>query len=250
MKVIGVIPSRYQSSRFPGKPLVDLCGHPMIWWVYQQCLKVSGMEDIYVATDSEEIKKVCDSYNMNVIMTSDKHRTGTDRLGEVAKKIDADIYINIQGDEPLIEPNTIQSVIEACINDQSYQVINTITPIVTEEDILSKTCVKVVTNRIMEGIYLSRQAIPFPKNGQNITYMKHLGLYGLRREALLFFSNTERGQIESIEDIEMLRFIENGYKIKFVVVDSETVAIDKPEDAERVRAIMKERHMGTIRMGG
>ena len=111
MKIIGVIPSRYQSSRFPGKPLAEICGKPMIYWVYQQVMKVKEFDEVYVATDDSRIEEACKKYDMNVIMTSDKHQTGTDRLGEVAEKIEADFYVNIQGDEPMIEPETIQKVI-------------------------------------------------------------------------------------------------------------------------------------------
>lgn len=243
MKIIGVIPARYQSSRFPGKPLVDLAGKPMIWWVYQQCKKVGGLDEVYVATDSEQIEQVCKKYQMNVIMTSEKHQTGTDRLGEVANKIVADYYINIQGDEPLIEPATIQKVIDKCVETKS-DVVNTVTPIYNDKDVTSNTCVKVVITREGNGIYLSRAPIPYPKKGQKIQYKKHLGLYGLKREALLFFTRTPRGEIEQIEDIEMLRFLENGYQIKFVEVASETVAIDKPEDAERVRNIIRGKNNG------
>lgn len=239
MKVIGIIPSRYESSRFPGKPLVDLQGKPMIWWVYQQCRKVKGLDQVFVATDSEKIAEVCNKYDINVIMTSSQHQTGTDRLGEVAKKIDADYYINIQGDEPLIEPETIQKVINRCIEDDYPDVVNTMTPITDKKDIESDTCVKVVTNRDLMGIFLSRSPIPYPKKNQDIVYMKHLGLYGLSKKALTFFANTVRGDVEKVEDIEMLRFLENGYVIRFVVADSETVAIDKPEDADRVREILK-----------
>lgn len=239
MKVIGVIPARYNSSRFPGKPLVDLKGKPMIWWVYQQCLKVSGLDAVYVATDDERIQKACEENGMNVIMTSTSHQTGTDRLGEVATKLAADYYINIQGDEPLIEPETVQKVIDRCLSEKGIQVVNTITPITEEEDITSPTCVKVVTNEKSEGVYLSRSPIPYPKRGQNITYMKHLGLYGLAREALMFFAGSPRGKIESIEDIEMLRFVENHYTIQFVEVQSETIAIDKKEDVARVIAAME-----------
>ena len=111
MKIVGVIPARYQSSRFPGKPLADICGKPMIWWVYQQCLKVDDFDSIYVATENEEIFRVCKSFDMKVIMTSDTHKTGTDRIGEVARNISADLIVNIQGDEPLLEPETIKAAI-------------------------------------------------------------------------------------------------------------------------------------------
>lgn len=230
MKILGVIPSRYQSSRFPGKPLAKICGKPMIYWVYEQAMKVKEINDLIVATDDRRIQEACENYGMNVIMTSDKHQTGTDRLGEVAAKIMADFYVNIQGDEPLIEPDTIRCIIDYKLLHRDVEVINTITPIEKEADILSNTCVKVVTNEQNDGLYLSRSPIPYPKRNQEITYYKHLGLYGLSQKALAFFAGSERAKLEKIEDIEMLRFIENGINIKFVTVKSTSIAVDRPED--------------------
>ena len=241
MKIVGVIPERYQSSRFPGKPLTIICGKPMIYWVYQQVIKVKELDDVFVATDDERIRETCEKYKMKVLMTSDLHQTGTDRLGEVAKKIEADFYINIQGDEPLIEPETIRKILIYKMENPEVRVINSITPIYDKREILSDTCVKVITNNCDDGIYLSRSAIPYPKKKQEIIYYKHLGLYGLSREALFFFANTERGKIEKIEDIEMLRFIENGINIKFITVDSTTIAVDRPEDVAYVEEEMKRR---------
>ena len=242
MKIIGVIPSRYQSSRFPGKPLAEICGKPMIYWVYQQVMKVKEFDEVYVATDDSRIEEACKKYDMNVIMTSDKHQTGTDRLGEVAEKIEADFYVNIQGDEPMIEPETIQKVITYKLEHPDTEVINTITPIKEEMEITRNTCVKVVTNAQDDGIYLSRSPIPYPKKGQDITYYKHLGLYGLTRKALQFYSSAERTKLEKIEDIEMLRFVENHINIKFVTVDSATIGVDCPEDIGRVEAVMNSRN--------
>ena len=241
MKIIGVIPSRYESSRFPGKPLAEICGKPMIYWVYNQVVKVKEFDEVYVATDDKRIEDVCKQYNMNVIMTANTHQTGTDRLGEVAQKIEADFYVNIQGDEPMIEPETIKKIVDYKMAHPETEVINTITPIKEEMEITLNTCVKVVTNAQDDGVYLSRSPIPYPKKGQNITYYKHLGLYGLSRKALLFFASAERTKLEQIEDIEMLRFVENHINIKFVTVDSSTIAVDRQEDIARVEAAMNKR---------
>lgn len=238
MKIIGVIPSRYESSRFPGKPLAEICGKPMIYWVYHQAVKVKEFDAVYVATDDGRIEEACRQYGMNVIMTSKEHQTGTDRLGEVAQKIEADFYVNIQGDEPMIEPETIKKILDYKMEHPETEVINTITPIRDEEEITRNTCVKVVTNAQGDGVYLSRSPIPYPKKGQEITYYKHLGLYGLSRKALLFFAGAERTKLEQIEDIEMLRFIENHINIKFVTVESSTIAVDRQEDIARVEASM------------
>ncbi|MCD7816536.1 MAG: 3-deoxy-manno-octulosonate cytidylyltransferase [Bacteroides sp.] len=237
MKIIGVIPARYQSSRFPGKPLALIQGKPMIWWVYQQAMRVSSFSEVYVATDSNLIYNNCVENNVRVLMTSEKHNTGTDRLGEVARLIDADFYVNIQGDEPLIEPETIQSIIDFKNRYPETQVINTCTPL--NEDIEDYSNVKVVYTDSNDLLYLSRLPVPFPKKGQAVQYYKHLGLYGLSKEALLFFSSADRTKNEKIEDIEMLRFLENGYRIKIYPVNSKSIGVDNPEDIIKVENILR-----------
>ena len=239
MKIIGVIPARYQSSRFPGKPLVMINGKPMVWWVYHQAMKVPAFAAVYVATDSEQIYNTCVENGMNVLMTSDKHQTGTDRLGEVAEKMEADFYVNIQGDEPLIEPETIQKLVNYKRNHPEVEVINTMTHLHDDEDVTTNTIVKVVASDNGDLIYLSRSPIPYPKRGQAVNYYKHLGLYGISRKALLFFSQAERTRNEKIEDIEMLRFLESGYRIKIVKVKSRTIGVDCPEDIVKVENAMK-----------
>jgi 3-deoxy-manno-octulosonate cytidylyltransferase (CMP-KDO synthetase) len=234
MKIIAVIPARYKSTRFEGKPLALIAGKPMIWWVYQQTSKVPAFEAVYIATDDERIAAACHQYDMNVIMTSDQHKTGTDRLGEVARKLEADFYVNVQGDEPLIEPATIQTVIDSYVQHPEYEVINTMTPIRDPEEIHSASAVKVVANRDQEVIYFSRSPIPFPKSGQTIQYYRHMGLYGLTRSALLYFADTPRGPVEQIEDVEMMRYLENNIKIYIAEVDSQTIAVDHPEDIQKV----------------
>ena len=238
MKIIGVIPARYKSSRFPGKPLADICGKPMIYWVYTQAKKVKELDEVYVATDDKKIEKACKDNNINVIMTSTKHPTGTDRVGEVARKIKADIYVNIQGDEPLIEPETIRQAILPFYDDDSILVTNLIAKIKAPVDVVNFTIPKVITNKDNVGIYLTRATAPYPKGSINYSYYKQVCVYGFKPEALDFFCNSERGKIESIEDIEILRFIESGYKVKYVEVESDTVAVDTEKDLEKVRQIV------------
>lgn len=239
MNILGVIPARYKSSRFPGKPLADICGKPMIWWVYQQAKKVKEFSDLYVATDSEEIEQVCRKYDMNVIMTSDSHPTGTDRIGEVARKIKADLYVNIQGDEPMIEPETIRQAILPFLNNPDLQISNLMTAIKDPVDVVNFTVPKVITNKDNIGVFLSRAPAPYPKGSISYTYYKQVCVYGFKSNALEFYCNSERGKIESIEDIEILRFIEAGWKVQYVEVNSETVAVDTPNDLKKVNAIMK-----------
>lgn len=245
MKVVGVIPARYKSSRFPGKPLADICGKPMIWWVYQQCIKVPEINEVYIATDDPRIEEACRSFDIKVELTSDQHPTGTDRVGEVARKIPADLYLNIQGDEPMIEPETISKAIQPFISQPELQVSNLMTQIKNPVDVVNFTVPKVITNKENIGIYLTRSTAPYPKGSIHYCYYKQVCVYGFKPEALQFYCNTPRGKIEQIEDIEILRFIENGYRVQFVEVASETVAVDTQNDLEKVRAIMKQKLEGS-----
>lgn len=238
MKIVGVIPARYQSSRFPGKPLALIQGKPMIWWVYQQASKVTDFAELMVATDSDKIYEECQNLGINVAMTSDKHPTGTDRLGEIAEKSDADFFVNIQGDEPLIEPRVIQSIIDYKKAHPEVEVINTMAALKPEQDVEELSIVKAAAAKNDDLLYLSRSPIPRSKKGDKVDYKRHLGLYGLSREALLFYAHTDRGYLESIEDVEMLRFMENGYHIKILEVVSDSIGVDNPEDIEKVEAIL------------
>lgn len=242
MKIIGVIPARYKSSRFPGKPLADICGRPMIWWVYQQCRKVKDFNAVYVATDDSKIFETCQALGIEVIMTADTHRTGTDRIGEVARKIPADLIVNIQGDEPLLEPSTIRAAIEPFYNNPNLEISNLMTRINNPIDVVNFTVPKVITNKEGIGVYLTRAASPYPKGSLDYAYYKQVCVYGFKPEALQFYCDYGmkygKAKVEAVEDIEILRFIENGYKVQYVEVNSETVAVDTPNDLEKVRAIV------------
>lgn len=245
MKIIGVIPARYKSSRFPGKPLADICGKPMIWWVYRQCKQVECFDAVYVATDDQQIYDTCLALDIEVIMTSDQHRTGTDRIGEVARNIEADLIVNIQGDEPLLEPATIKAAIEPFYKDSDLQVSNLMTKIKDPVDVTNFTVPKVITNKEGVGIFLTRAAAPYPKGELNFSYYKQVCVYGFKPEALRFFCDYGmkygKAKIEAVEDIEILRFIENGYKVQYVEVESDTVAVDTVNDLERVRNIVAQK---------
>ena len=245
MKIIGVIPARYASSRFPGKPLADINGKPMIWWVYNQCKKVEDFDEVYVATDSDKIADVCNELGLNVIVTSDKHKTGTDRVGEVAQKVPADLIVNIQGDEPLLEPETIKAAIKPFYSQPDLMITNLMTKIHDPIDVVNFTVPKVITNKDGVGIYLTRATAPYPKGSLDYAYYKQVCVYGFKPEALRFFceygEKYGKGKVEAVEDIEILRFIENGYRVQFIEVDSETVAVDTPNDLEKVRLLVKNR---------
>lgn len=243
MKVIGVIPARYLSSRFPGKPLADICGKPMIWWVYQQCIKSKYLDEVYVATDSDLIEEACRALNLNVVLTSKDHKTGTDRVGEVANKIKADIIVNIQGDEPLLEPDTIDAAIIPFFSNPSLEITNLMTKIKNPVDVVNCTIPKVITNKEGIGVFLTRSMAPYPKGSIQYDFYKQVCVYGFRPDALDFFckygKKYGKAKIEAIEDIEILRFIENGYRVQFVEVDSNTIAVDTQNDLEKVKQIVK-----------
>lgn len=245
MKIIGIIPARYASSRFPGKPLADICGKPMIWWVYNQCKKVSDFDEVYVATDDQRIVDACNQYGMKSIMTSDKHKTGTDRIGEVAEKIEADLYVNIQGDEPMIEPDTIRAAITPFYSNPDLQITNLMTKIKDPVDVVNFTVPKVIVNKDNIGVYLTRSTAPYPKGSINYSYYKQVCVYGFKPETLKFYCDYGKtygkARVESIEDIEILRFIENGYKVQYIEVDSCTVAVDTQNDLEKVRRLVSEK---------
>lgn len=244
MKIIGIIPARYKSTRFEGKPLADICGRPMVWWVYNQVRKVKELNAVYVATDDERIAEVCEKMDINYIMTKNNHGTSTERLFEVAQNIDSDYYLCINGDEPLIDPIIISKILDIQKNNnEKIYVANLMTTIKDPVEVIDNTNIKVVTDKYNNAIYMSRSAIPHPKSSMEFEYKKHLGVLLYNYEALKFFSETKRDRIESIEDINELRFIENGKKIKMIEVDAETLSVDTPKDLEKVKSIIKKRDL-------
>jgi len=246
MKIVCIIPARYKSSRYPGKPLADILGKPLIWWVYKRAEKVTDFDEIYVATDDDRIKKICEELGLKVVMTSENNPTGTDRVAEAAEKIPADLYINIQGDEPLVSEETIKAAITPFFENKNLQVTNLMTTIRNSAEIVNSTIPKVVTNKDGYGLFLSRSPIPYPKGETDVTYFKQVCVYGFKKEALTFYKNTSRGYAERCEDIEILRFIENNIPVKFIEVSQETVAVDTPKDLEKVKKILENNHERTL----
>jgi 3-deoxy-manno-octulosonate cytidylyltransferase (CMP-KDO synthetase) len=242
MKVIGVIPARYKSTRFEGKPLADICGKPMIWWVYQQVKKVQELSDVIVAIDDERIKVVCEQLSLNYLMTLDSHPTHLDRLAEVAKKIVADFYININGDEPLMMPEYVKKLIpKDDLETNNFYFANAMTKIVKPVEVFDVARIKIATDKDNNAMYMARSPIPYPKASSDFDYMKFIGIQCFSRSALLFCGETPRGKIESIEDIDEYRFMENGKKIKMIEIEAETLSVDTPKDLEKVRKIIEQR---------
>jgi len=243
MKVVIVIPARFRSSRFPGKPLVQISGKSMIRRVWERCISVVPASDVYVATDDDRIMAHCRNGAMSVIMTPQDCATGTDRVSEAAKQISADLYINVQGDEPLIEPEDISAIIKKACECPS-EVINGMCPIDTEEDFRSPTVPKVVTRLDGRLLYMSRSAIPTTKMLSFASAMKQVCIYAFDRSALEAFSAVlEKTPLERIEDIEILRFLEIGRNVQMVEVSRSSIAVDIPADLERVERAIRERNL-------
>lgn len=240
MKVIAVIPSRYKSTRFPGKPLMPICDKPMIWWVYQQVKKAKGIDEILVATDDKRIYDVCIENDMNVMMTSEEHSTPTDRLYEVSIKTDGDIYMFIGGDEPLIDPAAIEALVPKNEVSSMY-VANAMTTIKTAPEVIDFTNIKVVVNEKNIGLYTSRSPLPYPKGSLDFEYKKFVGIGAFSREALDFYYHTPKGKMEMIEECDLMRFIENQIPIQFFEVECRNISVDTPKDLEKVRALMEKK---------
>jgi len=241
MKIIGIIPCRYQSSRFPGKSLALINDKPMMWHTYQRALESNALDEVYIATDDLKIKEVSDDYGLNVIMTNTKHLTGTDRVAEVSQYIDADYYVNIQGDEPFINPDAIKVVSDEIIRHDflsPIKAVNAYSVLDNESDIVDSNVVKVITDIDSNVLAYSRYPIPYFKYDSTSHY-RLLGLYAFTKEALKIFIDNKPQNIEKSEGVEMYRIIENGYKIKMVIVDDSSIGVDTPEDLERVRSLIK-----------
>lgn len=239
MKTIGVIPARYKSSRFPGKPLADICGKPMIWWVFQQSSKAESLDTVYVATDDERIEAVCKQYGMPCIMTKDTHPTGSDRVAEVAQKVEGDLFINIQGDEPLMNPKMIDQL-AAIFQDETVYFASLKKKITDPEQIRSPHVVKVVTDDHWDAMYMSRSPIPSGvKDTDHVDVYKHIGIYAYKRDFLLKFGAMPQSTIEIAECIEPLRALQSGYKMRFAETEYENISVDLPEHLQQVIEIIE-----------
>ena len=238
MNILGIIPARYASSRFPGKPLVDIAGKSMIQRVFEQAAKCADLNDVLVATDDDRIFDHVISFGGKAVMTGDQHQSGTDRCAEVASiHTDYDVIINIQGDEPYIEPEQI-SKLAACFKAPDVQIATLIKRIKSEEELHNVNSPKVVVNNLNEAVYFSRSALPHirgeqPENWLEFyTYYKHIGIYAYRADVLQQITKLEVSALEKAEALEQLRWIENGYRIKVAETEFETYAVDTPADLE------------------
>lgn len=232
MKTLGVIPARYGSTRFPGKPLALIAGKPMIQHVYEQVSK-SSLDDVVVATDDLRIIDAVKSFGGEAMMTREDHPNGTCRVAEVALAYpEAELIINIQGDEPLIDPKLIDNLVNAFEPD--VPMVSVKKQITSDEEINSPDCVKVVTTDDERALYFSRATIPFSRDGDKTDYYKHIGIYGYERQFLFHYIEMPPAKLEHVEKLEQLRVLENGYVIKMVETDMEFIGVDRPEDIARV----------------
>jgi 3-deoxy-manno-octulosonate cytidylyltransferase (CMP-KDO synthetase) len=247
MRVIGVIPARYQSSRFPGKPLTPILGKPMIQYVYERSSEARRVDEVWVATDDQRICEAVESFGAKVMLTSPAHESGTERVAEAARKIPADpadIVINIQGDEPLIRPEAIDLLAGAMAEDRKIPMATLKRRISRKQDIDNPNCVKVVTSREGFALYFSRSPIPFDRDGHNghespFFVYQHIGIYAYRTDFLLQIPALPPSILEQTERLEQLRILENGYRIKVVETDYESYGVDTPEDVLRIESMLE-----------
>lgn len=238
MRCVVVIPARMGSTRFPGKPLCDLLGKPMVRWVWERAQEAAVADRVVVATPDQEIVDACASFGAEALLTSHDHVTGTDRIAEVASRLEAEVYVNVQGDEPLMRPTDIAACARPLLADPSVQ-LGSVYCICAESEYPDPAVVKVVTDDSGDALYFSRHPIPFERNPRVIPVKKHLGLYAYRREPLLRFSGWPMGKLEAAESLEQLRFMEHGYRFRMSEGLGSELAVDTPEQAERVREVLR-----------
>lgn len=241
MKIIGIIPARYASSRFPGKPLIDINGKSMIQRVYEQVKGCASLAEVVVATDDTRIEEHVRSFAGNVVMTSANHESGTDRCAEVVAKISGfDIAINIQGDEPFINPLQIE-LLCSLFEDENTEIGTLVKQIDTPEDLFNENTPKVILNSAQQALYFSRQSIPFQRGVRRSewlhqhTYYKHIGIYGYRVHVLQAITQLPVSPLEKAEALEQLRWLENGYRVKVAKTEFDTIAVDYPEDIDTIK---------------
>lgn len=240
MKVICVIPARAESTRFFEKPLALILGKPMIWWVWTHCMEVPEFEEVYVATDSEKIKETVESFGGKVIMTSPDHETATGRLWEVSQKIDADLYVMVNGDEPLLTREYIIQCIPSEIELGTLYVSNLMTDFTNPVEVVDATNLKIVTDTNNRCLFISRSPIPYPKGNMDYVYQKFVGVGAFNKKALEFYHDTPRGPIEKIEENDSFRFIENNVPIYYYNCHCKSLSVDNRKDIAGVEAYFRE----------
>lgn len=253
VKFLAVIPARYGSTRLEGKPLLLIKNKPMVQWVYERVKLVPLLDKIIIATDDLRIYKVAKNFGAEVMMTSKRCKSGSDRVAEVVKKVNCDFVLNVQGDEPLISPLTLEKILQEFVKDKNLEMVTAVCRIKSLDEYLSPNTAKVVLDKNNFALYFSRSGIPFVRDidlkslprediGKFFVrnrFYKHLGVYGFKKEFLLKYVKMEESFLENIEKLEQLRVLENGHKIKVVVVNKGSVPVDTMEDLEKVRRLVE-----------
>lgn len=250
MKTVVIIPARLGSSRLPRKVILDICGKPMVQYVYEVAKKAKGITDVYIATDSLEVEAICKKFTENIIMTNETHQSGTDRLAEAVEMIECDNIINVQGDEPLMDAHLITQLAEV-LNDPTNDMVSAMHTIKTTAELQSPNAVKVTVDKNSNALYFSRSIIPHHRDewetllNHHITipsplkFYKHIGIYGYKKSFLQEYASMEQTYLEKLEKLEQLRVLENGYKINMIETEYEPVGVDVLADLEKVREIIR-----------
>jgi 3-deoxy-manno-octulosonate cytidylyltransferase (CMP-KDO synthetase) len=241
-RVVVVIPARYGSSRLPGKPLVSLAGLPMVQHVYARAKLAQKVGRVIVATDDDRIIKAVEAFGGEARMTRADHRTGTERVAEVAAHVEGDIFVNVQGDEPLLDPTSVDKAIGALLEEPAAAIATVATPIRTPADIMDPNVCKVVLDFDDNALYFSRAPVPWVRDTTSkiqVRHLKHLGIYVFQRDALLEYPTLPQGELERIEQLEQLRWLENGWKIRVAEVEHDAISVDVPEDVARVEKLLQ-----------
>jgi len=242
VKVVVVIPARYASTRLPGKPLVSLAGKPMIQRVYERAKLATRADRVIVATDDERIVKAVEGFGGEARMTRADHRTGTERIAEVAAHEQGNVFVNVQGDEPLLDPAAVDAAVASLLEEPAAEISTVATPIKTPADIMDPNVVKVVLDFEDNALYFTRAPVPWVRDTASkvhVRHLKHLGLYVFQREALLEYATLPQGDLERVEQLEQLRWLENGWKIRVAEVEHDAVSVDVPEDVARVETLLQ-----------
>jgi 3-deoxy-manno-octulosonate cytidylyltransferase (CMP-KDO synthetase) len=242
-RVVVVIPARYGATRLPGKPLVMLAGKPMIQRVYERAKRAHRADQVIVATDDKRILKAVEGFGGEARMTRADHRTGTERVAEVAAHVAGDVFVNVQGDEPLLDPAALDTAVSSLLEEPQASVATVATPVKTPGDIMDPNVVKTVVDFDGNALYFSRAPIPWVRDTGNkiqVRHLKHLGLYVFQRDALLEYPTLPQGELERIEQLEQLRWMENGWNIRVAEVEHDAVSVDVPADVERVERLLRE----------
>ncbi len=239
MNVIGIIPARFSSARFVGKVLADLGGKPVVQHVWENARKSKMLDDLIIACDDERVLRAAENFGAKAVYTSPDQPSGSDRLVEVVNPLDVKVIVNVQGDEPMIKPEMIDDLARAVLDNKDVYIATLAKRIEDKSEISNPNVVKVVRDKNGFALYFSRSVIPYPRHETAFAYYKHIGLYAYTKDFLFQFKNLPKSYLETMEGLEQLRVLENGYRIKVIETKFDTIGIDTPEDLEKARAILK-----------